>query len=286
MGAAVAAETTEVLTLVREAFLPAAKQTIGKNVQIDPTARIRVSERLVIGDGTIIRAGALIEGRSVTLGRECWLDEQSMIGGGSAYEWQSELVAGDFLHLGRYSQVNTARAVTLGSEVGIGIGSKIFTHGAYLSAFEGFPVRFDEVHIGSRVWLPNALVNPGVTIGDDVVVGAMSLVNHNLPAGCFAGGVPARVLRKRAFPRPIAPGEKQGLLRSLNAALRTKYALEDDAITVGEGRGRTATAFDLRHRRIEGPCNPETERLKDQLRRMGIRFRYSNVDGTYEPWPT
>lgn len=265
---------------------PATHQVLGHNVRIDPKARIEVTERLVIGDGTIVRAGAVIEGRSIVLGRECWIDEDASIGGGSAFEWQSELVTGDFLHLGRYSHVNTARRVTLGSEVGVGIGTKIFTHGAYLSAFEGYPVRFDEVRIGNRVWLPNALVNPGVTIGDDVVVGAMSLVNQDLPSGCFAAGVPARVIRERAYPREITAPEKQAIVDQVNATLRTRYVLEEDRITVRGHDHRPATVFELRERRIDGPADPETDRLKNQLRRAGIRFRYSNVEGRYERWPS
>lgn len=269
-----------------ESFPPAAVQVIGKNVRIDPGARIQVTERLVIGDGTVVRRGALIEGRSVTLGRDCWIDEEAMIGGGSAFEWQSELLAGDFLHLGRYSQVNTARRVSLGSEVGIGIGTRIFTHGAYLSAFEGYPVQFKEVVIGSRVWLPNALVNPGVTIGDDVVVAALSLVNRDLPSGCLAAGTPVRIIREHAFPRAITDEEKKGILEQVNGTLRTRYILVDDRITLGGAGNRARTVFDLRERTIEGPADKESDRLKDQLRRMGIRFRYSNVEGRYERWPT
>jgi serine acetyltransferase len=261
-------------------------QRIGQNVQIDPTARIRVTERLVIGDGTIVRANALIEGRSISMGRECWIDEDASIGGGSAFEWESELVAGDFLHLGRYSHVNTARKVTIGSEVGIGIGSKVFTHGAYLSAYEGFPVQFEPVRIADRVWLPNAWVNPGVTIGEDVVVAAMSLVNRDLPARCFAGGVPARVIRENAFPRPITEEEKQRIVERANTTLRTQYRLVDDRIHLRAPGSGSGTTFDLVARRIEGPATAETDRLKDQLRRMGIRFRFSNVAGRYEPWPS
>ena len=267
-------------------FPPAAVQVIGANVSIDPGARIHVTERLIVGDGTVVRRGALIEGRSVSLGRDCWIDEEAMIGGGSAFGWQSELVAGDFLHLGRYCQVNTARRVSLGSEVGVGIGTRIFTHGAYLSAFEGYPVRFKEVVIGSRVWLPNAVVNPGVTIGDDVVVAALSLVNRDLPSGCLAAGTPARVIREHAFPREITAEEKQGILEQVNSTLRTHYLLTDDRITVGGEGHRPRTVFDLHERTIEGPADHESDRLKDQLRRMGIRFRYSSVEGRYERWPT
>ena len=37
---------------------------------------------------------------------------------------------------------------------------------------------------------------PGVTIGEDTVVGAGAVVTRDLPAGVVAMGVPARVLRE------------------------------------------------------------------------------------------
>ena len=39
-------------------------------------------------------------------------------------------------------------------------------------------------------------VCPGVTIGEDTVVGAGAVVTRDLPAGVVAVGVPARVLRE------------------------------------------------------------------------------------------
>ena len=47
------------------------------------------------------------------------------------------------------------------------------------------------------MWLGSAVVVcPGVTIGDDTVVGAGAVVTHDLPAGVVALGVPARVVRE------------------------------------------------------------------------------------------
>ena len=52
------------------------------------------------------------------------------------------------------------------------------------------------VHIGGGCWFgANVTVCPGVTIGDDCVIGAGSVVTRDIPAGSFAAGVPARVIR-------------------------------------------------------------------------------------------
>ena len=52
------------------------------------------------------------------------------------------------------------------------------------------------VHIGNSCWFgANVVVCPGVTIGDGCVIGAGSVVTRSIPAGSFAAGNPARVIR-------------------------------------------------------------------------------------------
>ncbi|MFZ2446303.1 MAG: acyltransferase [Syntrophobacteraceae bacterium] len=52
------------------------------------------------------------------------------------------------------------------------------------------------VFIGKNVWLGSrVMVMKGVTIGDNSVIGAMSLVNKSIPPNCVAAGNPAKVLR-------------------------------------------------------------------------------------------
>jgi len=52
------------------------------------------------------------------------------------------------------------------------------------------------VVIGNNVWLGSrVIVLKGVTIGDNSVVGAMSVVTKSIPANCVAAGIPARIIR-------------------------------------------------------------------------------------------
>lgn len=52
------------------------------------------------------------------------------------------------------------------------------------------------VIIGNNVWLGSEVtVLKGVTIGDNAVVGAKSLVTKSIPANCIAAGIPAKVIR-------------------------------------------------------------------------------------------
>jgi maltose O-acetyltransferase len=55
----------------------------------------------------------------------------------------------------------------------------------------------EPIAVGDNVWLGGgAIVCPGVTIGNDTVVGAGAVVTRDLPAGVVATGVPARVQRE------------------------------------------------------------------------------------------
>lgn len=52
------------------------------------------------------------------------------------------------------------------------------------------------VHIGNNVWLSSrVMVLKGVSIGDNSVVGAMSVVTKSIPPNCVAAGNPARIIR-------------------------------------------------------------------------------------------
>lgn len=53
------------------------------------------------------------------------------------------------------------------------------------------------VHIGNNVWIgANVVILPGVTIGDNTVIGAGSVVTKDIPANVVAVGNPCRVLRE------------------------------------------------------------------------------------------
>ena len=53
------------------------------------------------------------------------------------------------------------------------------------------------IRIGHRAWIgAGAILCPGITIGDDTVIGAGSVVVKDIPSRVVAAGNPARVLRR------------------------------------------------------------------------------------------
>lgn len=55
------------------------------------------------------------------------------------------------------------------------------------------------ITLGENCWLGGGVtVCPGVTIGSNTVIGAGSVVTRDIPAGVFAAGSPARIIRELA----------------------------------------------------------------------------------------
>jgi acetyltransferase-like isoleucine patch superfamily enzyme len=62
---------------------------------------------------------------------------------------------------------------------------------------EGYPTEGRDIIIGKGVWIgSNATILGPCRIGDHAVIGAMALVNSDIPAGALAVGIPARVVRQ------------------------------------------------------------------------------------------
>ncbi|WP_228714226.1 sugar O-acetyltransferase [Prauserella endophytica] len=91
-------------------------------------------------------------------------------------------------------------SITIGDDVSIGPRVQLLTalhpvdeHGMRRQRWE----RAEPIVIGNNVWLGGGvIVCAGVTVGDNAVVGAGSVVTRDLPARVLAVGNPARVIRK------------------------------------------------------------------------------------------
>ena len=78
--------------------------------------------------------------------------------------------------------------ITVGRDAIIGYNTVLLGH-----EFLQGEWRTGKVEVGARAMLgANCTVLPGVKVGDDASVSAMSLVNCDIPAGQIWGGVPAR----------------------------------------------------------------------------------------------
>ena len=157
----------------------------------------------------------------------------------------------------------------------------IWTHGAWLDTLQGFPADFGPVRIGKNVWLPaRSIVLPNVSIGDNVVIGINSIINRDLPSGCFAAGSPCKVIKEKVYPKKVTLSEQSMLIKNIVGKwydlhdtkgitnVRTKY--ENGKIKLIQGQN--VTIYDIGNRVIKGYTNNISEDLRDFLRRNGIKI--------------
>ncbi len=84
--------------------------------------------------------------------------------------------------------------LTIQDNVIIAAGVKILTHDTSFTVVGGKDLA-GTVMIGSNVHLgENAVILPGVSIGNRCVIGASAVVNKSIPSGQVATGVPAKVI--------------------------------------------------------------------------------------------
>ena len=124
---------------------------------------------------------------------------QPVIEHGKMTEWgwivahPERLVLGKYVDIGAFTYINALNGVIIEDDVEIGSGCAIYS----VSTIDGRsgPVMLKR---GCRVGA-HCVVRPGVTIGENTVVGASSYVTSDLLDNVIAFGVPARV------PRHIGP---------------------------------------------------------------------------------
>lgn len=82
--------------------------------------------------------------------------------------------------------------ITIGDDVTMSIRVTVMAHDASTKKTLGY-TKIGQVHIGDHVFIgANATILPGVTIGDYAVIGAGSIVAHDVPARTIVAGVPAK----------------------------------------------------------------------------------------------
>lgn len=110
-----------------------------------------------------------------------------------------KIVIGEKTYINRFTFLDAVESIKIGQDCGIGPGCYITDHDhgldPTLSPLQQ-PLIAQPTIIGDRVWIgANVTILKGVSIGDDAVVGAGSVVTKDIPVQAIAVGNPAKILR-------------------------------------------------------------------------------------------
>jgi acetyltransferase-like isoleucine patch superfamily enzyme len=122
------------------------------------------------------------------------------------YNWmvqhKENLKLGYKTDIGAFTYINAKNGVTIEDYVQLGSHCSVYSIST-IDNKEGPVVLRKNCKIGSH-----SIIMPGVTVGENSIIGAFSFVNRHIPANVIAVGVPAKVLKKIESP-PAKRKKKQ-----------------------------------------------------------------------------
>ena len=103
---------------------------------------------------------------------------------------KENLKLGKYVDIGAFTYINAKNGVVIEDNVQIGSHCSIYSIST-IDNKEGKVVLKKNCKIGAH-----SMIMPGVTIGENSIIGAFSFVNTDIPKDTLALGIPVRIIRK------------------------------------------------------------------------------------------
>lgn len=174
---------------------------VGKHVQISHGKHISCGKNVKFEDNTEIHglcSEGLVFGDNVTLSRGVMIRPSSYYGG----DYGVGLVMGSKSSIGPFGYVGCSGKIVIGNNVMFGPRCSLFAENHVFSdsklTIKSQGVKQKGIIIGDDCWIgSNTTILDGVSLGKGVVIGAGSIVTHDVPDRAIAMGVPAKVIKYR-----------------------------------------------------------------------------------------
>ncbi len=164
-----------------------------------------------VGKGSVISRHCRIYGggeKHIHIGENTLISERCVIESWSRWGDQTfdpEIITGNNCKIGEYRHISACSKIVLGD--GLLTGRFVLitdnSHGGLDEATSGIrPIERPlttkgDIIIGQNVWIGDKdTICSGVTIGDNVIIAANSVVVDNLPSNCMVAGMPAIIKKK------------------------------------------------------------------------------------------
>jgi acetyltransferase-like isoleucine patch superfamily enzyme len=171
---------------------------------------------------------------------EVRIGDYTIIGSSVQAYGPGRLTIGRHCVIGAGTSINVWEDVAMGDISALGARCMIVTHGTFLPYTEGYWVKFAGVTIGSRVWIASGVfIQPGVKVGNEVFVNAMSVLKKDVPDGSVVEGFPAQVvarvdqLRRKMTPQRIDAAARMMLDHFAGVGLRRERGVDAKIETSG-----------------------------------------------------
>jgi len=118
-------------------------------------------------------------------------DERNLTKWNWMCQYHENLKIGKYVDIGAFTYINAKYGVEIEDNVQIGSHCSIYSHST-IDNKKGKVVIKKNAKIGAH-----SVIMPGVTIGENSIVGACSFVNKDIPPNVVALGIPAKVIKEK-----------------------------------------------------------------------------------------
>jgi acetyltransferase-like isoleucine patch superfamily enzyme len=249
---------------------------IGDEVIIEDGTDIYLNGQLKIGDLSTLGHHTIIRGNNVSIGSEFFSDGELEIGGGGWYNPDSNLTIGDRCVM-HNNHININCPIKIGNHVGLSPNVDLITHGYWQSVLEGFPFREGPIVIKDNVIVGrNSIILPKVTICENAVIGAGSVVTKEVLAYHVVGGIPAKTIYI-IKPNQFSIKEKEKMAKNIIDEYKKSLEfrnIKDLEITMDYPKIFINNAtFNLENETYNVKIHTDvTDDFRDFMRRKGIWF--------------
>lgn len=146
-----------------------------------------------------------MHGENIQIGKHTRIFKNVIIASHPSNDYKSNIIIGDGCCLGESTHITCSNSIEIGDNLLTGRRVTITDNSHGLSSFTDMekPPLLRQINskggikIGNNVWIgDNAIILPGVEIGDSCIIGANCVVTKSIPSFCVVAGNPSKIVKE------------------------------------------------------------------------------------------